>query len=71
MLAAHASANDVGAITMPQFDVTVFEALLPDESTAWAVKLNVPYAVGVPVIAPVAGFNVKPAGSDPELIEYV
>jgi len=27
--------------------------------------------VGVPVIAPVEGFKLRPGGSDPETIEYV
>jgi hypothetical protein len=27
----------------------------------------VPAVVGIPLITPVAGFNVSPAGSDPEL----
>ena len=58
-----------GAITMLQFAVVV-PAALPVEST-WAVKLNVPEVVGVPVMAPVEGFSVKPAGSEPVMIEKV
>ena len=36
---------------------------LPVAFVALTVKLNVPIAVGVPVIAPVASFKLKPAGS--------
>jgi hypothetical protein len=55
---------------MLQFAVVV-PAALPVESTTWAVKLNVPAMVGVPVIAPVEVFSVKPAGSEPLVIENV
>jgi hypothetical protein len=34
-------------------------------SVAVTVKLKVPTVVGVPVIAPVLGFNVRPVGSAP------
>jgi hypothetical protein len=60
-----------GAIVMVQFVVIVptvlFGILL--ESAARTLKVNVPAAVGVPVMAPVAGLSVKPAGSAPETIE--
>ena len=56
---------------MLQLFVIVLLAELPDESTALAVKLNVPEVVGVPVIAPVEAFKVRPAGREPELIEKV
>jgi hypothetical protein len=46
-------------------------AVLPFESTTWAVKLYVPAVVGVPVIAPVEVLSVKPGGSDPLTIENV
>jgi hypothetical protein len=59
-----------GAITIKQL-LTVVPAAVPRESTTWAVKLNVPYALGVPVIAPVDGFNVNPVGSEPLVIENV
>jgi len=36
---------------------------LPVAFVALTVKLNVPIAVGVPVMAPVASFKLKPAGS--------
>ena len=35
------------------------------ESVACTVKLAVPVAVGVPVMAPVEAFRLSPAGSDP------
>ena len=59
-----------GAMTMEQFAVVV-PAAVPVESTTWAVKLNVPAAVGVPVMAPVEGFSVRPVGSAPLMIENV
>ena len=40
---------------------TIFVA----ESVTVIVKVKDPAAVGVPERTPVAGFNVKPAGSDP------
>ena len=43
----------------------------PEESITWAVKLNVPAVVGVPLMAPVLGFNVKPGGRLPAAIENV
>ncbi len=36
------------------------------ESFACAVKVKVPVAVGVPVIAPVEAFKFSPGGNDPE-----
>jgi hypothetical protein len=59
-----------GETTMLQFAVVV-PAALPVESTTWAVKLNVPEVLGVPVIAPVEVFKVKPAGNEPVVIENV
>jgi hypothetical protein len=47
---------------------------LPLLSTALTVKLAagpLTAAVGVPVIAPVAAFRVKPAGREPTVIEKV
>jgi hypothetical protein len=38
-----------------------------DESVADMVKLDVPAVVGVPLIAPVLGSRLSPAGSMPEL----
>ena len=56
---------------MLQLFVMVLLAELPEESTALAVKLNVPEVVGVPVIAPVDALRVRPAGREPELMEKV
>ena len=44
---------------------------MPEESTTWAVKLNAPAVVGVPVIAPVMGFRFSPGGNEPAVIENV
>ena len=38
------------------------------ESVTFAVKLNVPDAVGVPEIVPVAAVSVSPPGNAPELM---
>jgi hypothetical protein len=35
------------------------------------VKLEVPASVGVPDTTPLEVFSVRPAGSDPELIDQV
>ena len=59
-----------GAMVMLQLLVVVPDAF-PRESTTWAVKLNVPAVVGVPVIAPEFASSVNPAGSDPVVIENV
>src|SRR5579871_337291 len=45
-------------------------AVSPTASVALILKLNVPVAVGVPVIVPLP-FNVKPVGNDPEPKENV
>jgi len=44
---------------------TIISALvpLPVAFVALTVKLNVPIAVGVPVIAPVVSFKLRPVGS--------
>ena len=39
--------------------------VFPAEFVALTAKLNVPLAVGVPEIAPVVSFKLKPAGSAP------
>ena len=41
------------------------------ESTTVAVKLKVPAAVGVPVIAPVEGASVRPGGRVPAETDQV
>ena len=40
-------------------------------SVTCAVNENVPVVVGVPVIAPEAGFNCKPGGRAPETTDHV
>ena len=45
--------------------------LFPAEFVALTVKLKVPIAVGVPVIAPVDTFILKPVGSLPLVIDQV
>jgi hypothetical protein len=70
VFAGQTSFRSGGLMTMLQFDVAV-PAALPVESTTWAVKLNVPAVVGVPVMAPVDELSVKPAGNEPVMIENV
>ena len=41
------------------------------ESVTIMVKFDVPVAVGVPLIAPVAAFNVNPAGKVPLKMDHV
>ena len=60
-----------GGITVIVQLAVVVPAAVPVESTTFAVKLNVPAVVGVPVMAPVLAFNVRPAGRLPLLIENV
>ena len=50
--------------------VNVFVALCAPAVTC-AVKVKVPVVVGVPVMAPVLAFSVKPAGRDPEASDQV
>ena len=38
-----------------------------EESVTFKVNVELPTAAGVPLMAPVAGFNVRPAGSEPEV----
>ena len=57
-------AEIAGAMVMLHWLVAVPEALLRLSITS-AVKLNVPAIVGIPVIAPVAAFSVRPGGSEP------
>jgi hypothetical protein len=51
-----------GSIVIERLAVVDCDAGL---SVALTVKVNVPVAVGVPLIAPVLAFIDKPAGSDP------
>ena len=53
--------------------ITILKSLVvfPTELVALIVKLNVPIAVGVPVIAPVVSFKTKPVGSVLFTIDHV
>ena len=53
-----------GAVEL-MVSVNAFDALPELLSIAWAVKLDVPAVVGVPLIAPEVAFNVRPAGKLP------
>jgi hypothetical protein len=55
---------------MEQF-VLVVSGVPEVESVTPAVKLKVPAAVGVPVMAPVPELSVNPEGSAPVVIEKV
>jgi len=48
-----------------------FTVALPNEFVALTVKLGVPIAVGVPVIAPVSAFKLNPVGNVPLDIDQV
>ena len=50
---------------------SAFVAVALTLSVTLAVKLDVPEAVGVPVIAPVAATSDNPAGRLPEEIDHV
>jgi hypothetical protein len=67
--------NDVVVIaswaSMAMLRAAVAVALGVAESWTWTVKLDVPVAVGVPEMTPVAVFKVKPAGSAPEMMLQV
>jgi hypothetical protein len=43
----------------------VADAVIPFASLTWIVKLKLPAAVGVPLIAPDAEFKFKPEGQEP------
>ena len=43
----------------------------PEESTTFAVNVNVPAVVGVPEMVPVAVLSVRPPGKLPKIIEKV
>ena len=53
--------------------MTILRAFVPfpAELVALTEKLNVPIAVGVPVIAPLDAFKLKPAGRIPLVIDQV
>ena len=40
-------------------------------SLTWTVKLNVPVALGVPVIVPLLGLSVRPGGNVPLVRDHV
>jgi hypothetical protein len=56
---------------MPQLLVVVVAWTPGVESVTLTVKENGPAVVGVPVIAPVVVFSVRPPGSEPEAIANV
>jgi len=58
----------VGGAVMTMLRLLV---VFPAEFVAITVKLNVPIAVGTPVIAPVVSFKIRPAGSAPFAIDQV
>ena len=70
MLAAQTNRSTGGLMTTLQLAVVV-KAVPLVESVTCPVKLNVPGAVGVPVMAPVAGSSVRPGGSEPAVIAKV
>ena len=59
----------IAAIVMLSALVVVKTGLA--ESVAWTIKLKVPAAVGVPVIAPVVGVKLRPPGNEPLVIDQV
>ena len=61
--------EDAAATIMLSDRSAVFAGLLT--SVARTVKLEVPAVVGVPVIAPVLGLRVRPAGRGPLRIDHV
>ena len=61
----------VGGFTVILQLISLILDLRPEESMISTVKLNVPAVVGVPVMAPVVAFSVKPGGRLPARIEKV
>src|ERR1035437_3844435 len=57
-----------GIIVMLQVRLVV-SLVAPVESVTLAVYGKLPAAVGVPVMAPVFVFSIKPGGNEPEIIE--
>ena len=60
-----------GAMVMLSDCVTDCWSVPPPESTAFMEKGNVPLDMGVPVMAHVEGFRLRPPGKVPELTENV
>ncbi len=69
VLDTHCAVNG-GAIVIPQLVVAV-PATEFVESFTWAVNVNGPAVVGVPVIAPVEASRLNPVGRPPDVIENV
>ena len=69
-LAGACNVSGAGAMVIVQL-MLVVSGMPEVESMTVAVKLNVPAAVGVPVMAPVLVLSVSPVGSEPEVIENV
>jgi hypothetical protein len=53
--------------------LSILEVVCPGlpASLTWTVKLTVPVAVGIPVIAPLLGLSVKPTGRVPLIMDQV
>jgi hypothetical protein len=68
---AHWAVISGGAIVIPQLLVIVVACTPGVESVTLTVNENGPAVVGVPVIAPVVGFNVRPGGRAPVATENV
>jgi hypothetical protein len=49
--------------------VSTFVENSPEDSVNFTVKVKLPPVVGVPVIVPVSGLKLKPAGKAPETID--
>ena len=72
MLDEQVKLSGVCSVTViEQPPVEAVEAMFPNESVTWDVKLKVPVAVGVPLIKPLNGSNIRPGGRDPVGIENV
>jgi hypothetical protein len=63
----------VAVVIVGKLFITMFRDLvaLPTLFVAMTVKLDVPAVVGVPDIAPVVPFKLKPAGRLPLAIDHV
>ena len=65
----------VGAVVMFKLPaiatVNALLAVAEELSVTLAVKAKLPAAVGVPLIAPVAGFMANPLGRAPAVIDHV
>ena len=62
-----------GVVIIGSSEMTIlrFTVAFPAEFAALTVKLNVLASVGVPVIAPLDAFRLKPVGSAPLTIDQV